>query len=483
MSEGTNHDASSKRRIILNAFDMFTPSHLSFGQWRRDDDKSSTKRRDLDYWTNLARILERGDINALVIADTFGQHDVYKGSAETTLRSTVQFPMGDPSIPVTAMATVTKNLGFIITSSTSYESPFVVAKRFSTLDHLTKGRFGWNIVTSFKSSASKAVGLSYIEHDKRYEIADEYLKVLYKIWEGSWADDALKEDAENEIYVNPERVRWIEHNSENFNLNAPHILDPSPQRTPFLLQAGTSPFVNPRSAAGIAFAAKHAEGVMLSGLSPHILAPRVAALRSKAAEFGRNPRNIKVFAIVTPVLGETEKEAKDKYEKALKYASFEAGLAFYSGNAGIDLSTFDLDTEIKPEDSTVDSRIQSLVSSLKYRGADVPAWTPRTIGKAMAIGGNGPVPVGTPEQVADFLEEWVRIADLDGFNVGYVVSPGSFEDVVDLLVPELRRRGIYTPQGESGTIRERIYGAGQARLLDEHEGSKYKYDNYDLLEK
>ena len=191
------------KRIFINAFDMFTPSHLSFGQWRRPEDKSSTKRRDLSYWTNLAQILERGNITTLVIADTYGQHDVYKSSAEPTIRTSCQYPMGDPGAvsissslmntssqqpiieanvtkPVTAMAAVTKNLGFVITTSTSYESPFVVAKRFSTLDHLTKGRFGWNIVTSFKESAAKAVGLPLVDHDRRYQIADEYVELLYK---------------------------------------------------------------------------------------------------------------------------------------------------------------------------------------------------------------------------------------------------------------------------------------------------------------
>lgn len=230
----------SKKHILLNGFDMFTPSHLSFGQWRRPGDRSKDKRRDLSYWTDLAKILERGDITALFLADTYGQHDVFKGSAEPTVRTACQFPMGDPSIPVTAMAAVTRNLSFAITTSTSYESPFVVAKRFSTLDHLTKGRFGWNIVTSFKQSGADSVGIPLVEHDKRYEIADDYLRCLYKIWESSWADDALREDADTEVYADFDRIRWIQHETERYMINAPHILDPSPQRTPFLFQAGTS---------------------------------------------------------------------------------------------------------------------------------------------------------------------------------------------------------------------------------------------------
>ncbi|KAK1659079.1 putative dibenzothiophene desulfurization enzyme A [Colletotrichum godetiae] len=465
-------DPSAKRQIILNAFDMFSPSHLCFGQWRRGKDEVADKFGDLNYWTNLAQTLEQGNINALILADTFGQHDVYKGSAEPTIRTSCQFPMGDPVIPVTAMAAVTKKLGFIVTTSTSYEAPFVIAKRFSTLDHLTKGRFGWNIVTSFKESAAKAVGVPYVEHDERYAAADEYMELLYKIWESSWADDALKKEATSNTYADPSRIRWIKHHTARFNVDAPHILHPSPQRTPFLLQAGTSP-------AGIDFAAKHAEGIMISGLSPHILAPRVAAIRHKAAESGRDPRSVKIFAVITPIIGRADEEAKAKYRKALEYASFEAGLAFFSGNAGIDLAKYDLDAEIRPDDANIDGRVHSLVSSLKYRGNDIPSWTARNIGKAMAIGGNGPVPVGSAARVADFLEEWVRIADLDGFNVGHVTSPGSFEDLVDLLVPELRRRGLYGHDGLLGdgiTLRERIYGADQRHLRNDHFGSRYKYE-------
>ncbi|KAF2644629.1 putative dibenzothiophene desulfurization enzyme A, partial [Massarina eburnea CBS 473.64] len=450
---------------------MFTPSHLSFGQWRRPEDRSRDKRRDLTYWTDLAQILERGDITALFLADTYGQHDTFKGSAEPTIRTACQYPMGDPSVPVTAMAAVTKKLAFAITTSTSYESPFVIAKRFSTLDHLTKGRFGWNIVTSFKQSAADAIGLPFVEHDKRYQIADDYLRCLYKIWEASWADDALKEDAEHEVYADFDRIRWIKHETPNFKINAPHILDPSPQRTPFLFQAGTS-------SAGMTFAATHAEGVFVSALSPHILAPRVANIRKEAAALGRDPQSIKIFAVITPIIGHTADEARAKYDRALEFASFEGGLAFYSGNAGIDLSKYDLDKEITPEDVTVDGRVHSLVNSLKYSGDDLPAWTPRNIGKAISIGGNGPVPVGDAAKVANILEEWMRVADLDGFNVGYVTSPGSFEDLVDLLVPELRRRGRYPEQGVGGTLREKVFGVGQSRLRDDHVGSSYKFDNY-----
>lgn len=169
---------------------------------------------------------------------------------------------------------------------------------------------------------------------------------------------------------------------------------------------------------------------------------------------------MKIFAIFTPIIGKTKEDAEAKYNEALKYANPEAGLAFFSGGSGIDLSKFDLDEEIKASDSAVDAKVHYLVACLSYRGSDVPAWTPRNIGKLISIGGSGPVPIGTAQEVADIMEEWIDIADLDGFNVGYVLTPGSFEDLVHLLVPELRERGRYAPRGESGTMRERIYGQG-----------------------
>ncbi|KAF9894844.1 hypothetical protein FE257_004465 [Aspergillus nanangensis] len=401
----------SKKRIFLNGFDMFTVGHLSFGQWRHPSDRASTKRRDLSYWTDLAQLLEKGDFNALFLADSYGLHDTYQGSGDAAIRNGSQFPMGDPSIPISAMASVTKNLGFAITTSTSYEAPYVVAKRFSTLDHLTGGRFGWNIVTSWKASASKAVGLPLVEHDKRYEIADEYLRVLYKLWEGSWADDALQENTEAGVYTDPQKVKFVHHQGDHFAVNGPHILDPSPQRTPFLFQAGTS-------SAGIGFGGRHAEGIFVSAPSPHILAPRVKVIRDEAAKAGRDPRSIKVFAIFTPILGNTDEEANAKYQDALNLASVEGGLAFFSSNIGIDLSKFDLDTEIQPGDIHVDARVHSSINTLSYHGADVPKWTPRNIGKLISLGGNGPVVVGSPEKVADIMEDWIRVADLDGFNIG-----------------------------------------------------------------
>ncbi|KAI1376156.1 nitrilotriacetate monooxygenase component A [Hypoxylon crocopeplum] len=444
------------------------------GIYKNPIDKSATK-RSLDYWIDLAKLLDRGGFNALFLADTYGGYDTYEGSLDNCIRRAAQWPMTDPTIPISAMAAVTKNLSFAITASTSFEPPFLLAKRFSTLDHFTGGRFGWNIVTSWKKAAFKAIGLDNpIDHDERYRQADEYLRVLYKLWEGSWADDAISPDPENDSFADPDKIRTINHKGKYFRLNTRHIVDPSPQRTPFLFQAGTS-------SAGSEFAATHAEAIFVSSHSPAILRPKIAKIRDLAAAKGRDPRALKFFATYTPIVGRTDEEARAKHAELQKYASVVGGLVLVRGWTGIDLSRIPMDQEITAADSLEAHKVRSILDAFTAASADVPKWTPRVVAQKAAIGGLGHVAVGSPQTVADDMERWVREGDLDGFNIGYVTTPGTFEEVVELLIPELRRRGIYPdpPQeDERLTARERIYGKGQRGLRDDHVGSTYKYDRY-----
>ncbi|USW50673.1 Putative Luciferase-like domain-containing protein [Septoria linicola] len=464
-----------KKHILLNAFDMSTIGHLSPGQWKDPQDRSTTKRR-LDYWIGLAKLLERGDINALFLADTYGGYDTYNDSLDDCIRRAAQWPMTDPTIPISAMAAVTKNLAFGITASTSFEPPFLLAKRFSTLDHMTQGRIAWNIVTSWKKAAFKAIGIdSPIEHDERYLQADEYMRVLYKLWEGSWSDDTIIADAENDAYFDPDRIRHIKHHGKYYDLESRHITDPSPQRTPFLFQAGTS-------SAGSQFASKHAEAIFVSAHSPAVLAPKIANIRKLAAQEGRDPRSVKFFGTFTPIVGRTDEEAWEKFEKIKKNASTVGGLVLFSGWTGIDISKIPLDQRITEADSKEANKVTSMMSAFTTTSKEVPEWTPRVIAEKAAIGGLGPVGVGSPATVADEMQRWIEEADLDGFNLGYVTTPGTFEEVVDLLIPELRRRGLYPekkdPDAEAVTIREKVYGKGQSSLRDDHTGSRYKYDVY-----
>ena len=263
-----------KKRMILNAFDMNCVGHQNPGMWSHPDDQTH-RYKDNDYWIELAQLLERGGFDCLFIADVLGFYDVYGGSRDTALRTAAQAPVGDPAIPVSAMAAVTERLGFGVTKSLTYELPYSFAKTMTTLDHITKGRVAWNIVTSYQASAAENLGLdNQIPHDERYNVADEFMEVCYKLWEGSWEDDAVVMDKEKRVFTDPSKVHNINHEGKYFKVPGAHLGEPSPQRTPFLFQAGTSK-------AGMAFSGKHSEAVFVIGTSPEELRPTVDKVRQR----------------------------------------------------------------------------------------------------------------------------------------------------------------------------------------------------------
>ncbi|WP_229939950.1 NtaA/DmoA family FMN-dependent monooxygenase, partial [Plantibacter cousiniae (nom. nud.)] len=242
------------RQIRFNAFDMNCVAHQASGMWRHPDDRSSTY-KDLSYWTDLAQLLERGNFDGIFIADVLGTYDVYGDSNEAAIRNGAQVPVNDPILLVSAMAAVTKHLGFGVTAGTAYEHPYPFARRMSTLDHLTKGRVGWNVVTGYLPSAARNMGHDdQLEHDERYDVADEYLEVLYKLWEGSWEDDAVVRDRETGVFTDPTKVHEIGHFGKHYTVPGIHLSEPSTQRTPVIYQAGASP-------RGIQFAAGNAEAI------------------------------------------------------------------------------------------------------------------------------------------------------------------------------------------------------------------------------
>lgn len=282
-------------------------------------------------------------------------------------------------------------------------------------------------------------------------------------------------NAAEDTFIDPEKVRHIKHSGKYFKLDSPHILEPSPQRTPFLFQAGTS-------SAGIDFASTHAEAIFVSGFDAALVGKNVAKVRSAAAAKGRDPRSIKVFGTLCPIVAPTDEEAHAKYEALKKNASVIGALVVISSISGIDLSKVPLDQDLSTVGDVETNSVVSLRAALTNKGEDGEVWTARRVAEERSIGGFGAVAVGSPATVADVLEEWVRVADLDGFNLSHATTPGTFEDVVDLLVPELRRRGIYPgPRGEDEPVlsaRERALGQGQARVRDDHVAATYRFDVY-----
>lgn len=448
------------KEMIFSALDMFSPSFLAQGIWKHPGDRS-TDFNTMEYWLDYARLLERGLFDMIFMADTLGVYDIYGGSRDAAIRGGVQIPMNDPFMLVSAMASVTKNLGFGITGNLSFEPPYLFARRMSTLDHLTGGRVGWNIVTGILDSGAKAMGHDkMIPHDKRYDVADDYLTLMYKLWEGSWEDGAVVRDLEKGIYADPARVHAIDHQGEYFRSSGIHMCSPSPQRTPVLFQAGASD-------RGRQFAASNAEGVFVNGTSKESMARTVADIRKRAAALGRDPQDVKVLAGATVIVGRTEKEAQDKRQDYLRYASTEATLAHASGGMGVDLAKYPLDEPIRYEETDAN---RTLMEALTKRGDRT--YTVRQVAEEMSLSGRNLLLVGDAQQVADELAAWKEATGVDGFNLARLTMPETLKDIVELLVPALQERGLYKRDYGQGTLREKLGGA--ARLPASHPAAGYR---------
>lgn len=450
------------KKISFNAFEMNCIAHQSPGLWRHPQDRS-VEYKDLEYWTDLAQILERGFFDGIFIADVLGIYDVYHQSAEHALTGAVQVPVNDPLQIVPAMAAVTKHLGFGVTTSISFEHPYPFARRISTLDHLTKGRVGWNIVTSYLESGSKNLGLkTQVNHDNRYDIADEYLEVLYKLWEGSWEEGSVLRDRESGIFADHKKVHPIQHEGKYFTVPGIHICEPSPQRTPVLYQAGAS-------SRGQKFASQNAECVFIAAPSKIATKKVVQGIRQKLAQEGRDPYSVKIYALLSIVTDETDAKAQAKFKEYQNYGSYDGALTLLSGWSGVDFSQYQPTDKVEYIQTNA---IQSLLDS--YVNADPErVWTIEEIANWNSLGGNGPVLVGSAETVSDALQQWVEDTDIDGFNLAYILVHQTFADVVEFIVPELQKRGVYQTSYTQGTLREKLFGAGPY-LPENHRGAKYR---------
>lgn len=447
-----------KKRMIMNGFTQCCSNHHSEGLWKHPLDGSNDGYRTTGYWVDLASTLEKGMFDALFLADVHGTYSSYRNSRDAAVRHAVQFPSNDPSVIIPLMAHATRHLGFACTYSTTYYPPYHTAKLFSTLDHLTEGRVAWNIVTSYLADANANFGLEdSLDHDERYERAEEYMDVVYKLWEYSWDEDAVVRDVAGDTFTDPDRVHQIDHAGRWFRVPGPHMCEPSPQRTPLLFQAG-------QSGRGVSFAARHAEAVFAIHPNVEACAQGVRRIREAAATFGRPADAIKVCQGVSVVVAPTDAEAEIKFETAKRYASPEGALALFSGWTGIDLSTIDADHQIHDFTSNA---IQGLLNYFRQVDAD-RTWTMQDIAEYMALGSVQPKIVGSPQTVADELERWMDEGELDGFNLVPVVQPGGFRDFVELVVPELQRRGRMRTSYDGSTLRSNFFGAGTDRLPPEH---------------
>ncbi|WP_096434507.1 LLM class flavin-dependent oxidoreductase [Alteribacter populi] len=462
------------KQIILNAFEMTSAMHNSHGLWKHRKSKRHRQYKDIHYWIELARLLEKGKFDAVFFAEVLGIYDTYRQSQEPSIKDGLQVPANDASYIVPAMASVTEHLSFAITVSTTYEQPFGNARRFSTLDHLTNGRIGWNVVTSYLPNAARNYGLTdMIKHDQRYNIADEFLDVSYKLWESSWEDGAVVEDVENKTLVEPSKVHEINHEGEFFNVTGPHLSEPSVQRTPVIYQAGTSE-------KGREFAAKHAECVFVGGPTAEKIRYYAEDIKQRARAHGRNPDHIKIFSFLNVVVAKTSEEAEKKFKEYADLWSEDAAKAQFAGASGYDLEEYEkLNAEL-PFDFKKTEHAHYKAATVDRDAQNKPN-IGEVLGRFTSIDRETYI-VGNPAEVADGIQYQFEASGVDGFNLNHLVTPADLEDFIDLVIPELQARGLYKKEYKQGTLRKKLFDQGSL-LPEDHPGYLYKKPERHLLKK
>lgn len=445
------------KQILLAAFEINQVNLTSQGLWAHPE-QNTYRYKELSYWLELARLLERGFFDFLFLADSYGYPLLNGETPDVAFEQAVEIPKNDPMLLIPALAAATADLNFVVTTSTSFEHPYANARRFATLDHLTNGRVGWNVVTTSSAVVSDLFGTRQAPHDARYAMAQDFLDLSYKLFEGSWEDRAVIADKDARLYADPRRVRPIAHDGPYFKSHGYFNSEPSPQRTPVLVQAGAS-------AAGRAFAAANAELVFVQGKDAKMLRSQVDDLRNLAVAAGRTERSIRAISGLSVVTAPTRSEAEDKLEDLLLWVNADAARAYYAMMTGVDLAALDPNASFSTV-TTEGGRTQVE----RYKDTSVREAVADFIRRGM----RELILVDTPAKVAEQIAAIVDETGLDGFNFTPFLSPGCYRDLADTVVPELQRMGLMRTERRAGTFRERIFGPGHARLPTDHPAARHR---------
>ena len=464
MSSGVSSGVSSgaRRPVLLSAFEINAPNLTSQGLWAHPQ-QQSVRYTDLSHWLELARLLEDGGFDLLFLADSPGYPVLDGATPDVAFEQAVEMPTNDPLLLVPAMAAVTRRLGFAVTASTTFEAPYPNARRFATLDHLTRGRIGWNVVTTSSPVVAALHGTPPLPaHDERYAVADEHLQLSYALLEGGWEDGAVLADKAARRYADPARVHEVHHEGRRFSSHGYFKVEPSPQRTPVLFQAGASE-------RGREFAATHAEVVFLQGRDAASLREQVQDLHARAARHGRAPGSLRTLVGLSVVLGRDREHARARLEEYLSWVVPDAARAYFASMTGVDLAALQAEASFDTV-RTEGGRTQVE----RYRGQAVA--TARA--DFLRYGMREFVLTGTAEQVVDEMAQLVEQTGVDGFNYTPFVVPGSYEEFCEHVVPQLRRRGLRPPADAATagrTLREVLFGEGRAKLPDDHPAARYRH--------
>ncbi|WP_428534770.1 LLM class flavin-dependent oxidoreductase [Rhodopila sp.] len=427
-----------RRQLRLGAFMRPVSIHTSWWRYPGAHPDANFNFRDI---AGFARTLERGKFDAFFMAD----HLALLNMPMNALKRSATTTSFDPLTLLPALAVLTERLGLIATASTTFNDPYHIARKFASLDHISNGRAGWNLVTTSNPEAARNFGLeSHVEHGERYARAREFYDVVTGLWD-SWADDAFIRDVETGIYFDPERMHLLHHKGEHFSVRGPLNIARPVQGWPVIVQAGASE-------AGRQIAAETAEMVFAAGGPMADAQAFHADVKARARAVGRDPDHIKILPGALVVVGDTMAEAQRKRDLLDSLVHPDSGMGSLSIALGVDASRFDLDGPLPeiPETNQSKSGRQRVIDRARRDNLTV-----RQL--AQIAGGYGGLAfTGTAASIADQMQEWLDTGACDGFNVMFPYVPGGLDDFVNLVVPELQRRGLFRKEYEGRTLRENL---------------------------
>ncbi|MGL4285288.1 MAG: LLM class flavin-dependent oxidoreductase [Phreatobacter sp.] len=432
--------ARRKDQLSLGAFLLFTGHHVA--AWRHPSASASDTLAD---FVRFAKIAESAKFDALFLADGVAAR-LADGEAASHKAHNGVYPF-EPITLLSALATHTARIGLVATASTSYSEPFNLARQFASLDRLSNGRAGWNLVTSGDPDAAFNFGHDdHILHGDRYERAGEYIDVVSGLWD-SWEDDAFVRDRASGRYFDPAKVHQLDHRGKHFKVRGPLNIPRPPQGHPVVIQAGSSE-------PGKELAARSAEAIFTAQQTLEDAVAFYSDVKGRLARYGREPDDIKIMPGVFPVVGRTTSEARDKFEALQSLIDPVVGLALLKTHAGgVDFSGYPLDGPLPdlPETNAGKSRQQLVIALARRENLTIRQLYLRIAGAR----GHWQL-VGTPTEIADQLEERFVNYGADGFNIMAPTLPGGLTDFVDLVVPELRKRGLFRTDYQGTTLREHL---------------------------
>lgn len=428
------------RQLKLGAF--FYPTGHHVAAWRHPEAQADAG-VNLAHYVEVAQLAERGKFDLFFLADHLS---AWPGSIEAQSRM-ARAEYLEPLTVLSAVAALTSNIGLVATATTTYNEPFHIARKYASLDHISAGRAAWNLVTSSIENEAANFGFdAHLAHAKRYERAREFAQVVTGLWD-SWDDDAFLRNKTSGLYFKPDGLYILNHKGTHFSVKGPLNVARSPQGRPVIVQAGSS-------GDGKLLAAETAEIVFTAHLTRGDAQAFYADVKEQVVRAGRSPDDVKIMPGLFPVIGRSAAEAEEKYDELQSLVHPDVGLALLASMlGGADLSGYPLDGPLPdlPATNNLKSRADLLIAAARRENLTIRQLYLRN------AGGRGHYTViGTPSQIADAMEDWFVNHAADGFNVMPPVLPGDLRDFVDLVVPELQRRGLFRTEYAGRTLRENL---------------------------